>query len=175
MYFLHWILGLIHFIVFFSSSIYGFVSKRTFVDIMLLLGWTLTIVSWPFYNGECFLSYYVKKSQNKHYQAGQASMELSDLHIFLANETLSYYLLNVLAYLNLGSLGILFYRNNFPFILYFPFLLSTFMYITILRIEQKPFSTNKSVQEFQYVYTVLILYLFIMLVLHYFQLRISSP
>ena len=73
------LLGIAHFLFALFIGFYGIVTKKNKFDIFYIYGILLLVISWTFYDGECPITYYVKKSKNKNYIAGEDSNDLDEI------------------------------------------------------------------------------------------------
>lgn len=129
--------------ILFSSFLifYGLVFPKNRIDSLYLLLMFGTICSWTMVNGECLLSYYVKKLQDPDYVAGSKPLELDDFKEmdsmmgFLSNNVFTdlFKRLNVLTMINFVSIYLVMMRNGYGRGLTVGTLVAIMVYASVLR------------------------------------------
>ena len=115
-------------------GVYGFIFKKNRFDMLYLFYNLLVAISWSFYNGECVLTYWIKKYRNPKYVAGEESTNLEDMYLLIGSKEIVSIVMTIGVVLSPISFYIVFKRNQFPSFIYFPFCISFLMYNIILRI-----------------------------------------
>lgn len=116
------LIGLFHLLFAFFLSIYGFISTKNWFDKFYIYYNYLVLISWTFFNGECFITYMIKKYENPKYIAGTDSTDLSDMSYFIDKNIFSF-LLILFIILNTFSIFLVNRRNNY---------ISLYLSITVL-------------------------------------------
>ena len=127
------ILGIIHLFFAIIIGIYGFIFKKNKFDLLYLFYNFIVAISWSFYNGECILTYWIKKYRDPKYIAGVNPTDLEDMYLLLGSKELVYLIMTLGIVLSPFSFYIVFKRNHFPFYFYFPFCISFLLYNVLLR------------------------------------------
>jgi len=129
------IVGILHFLFATIIPFYGILCKKSWFDYIYILYTILVIISWTFYNGECMLTYYHKKQQNKNYNAGEDSTDLTDMNILFGSKEIVYYVITITIFLNTISEYIVLQRNQFSIYLYTTLPLFHIIYTMLLRTQ----------------------------------------
>ena len=128
------IIGTAHLFLAIFIGIYGFIFEKSWFDFVYLFYQLIVIFSWPFFNGECPLTYFIKKYRNPDYVMGEDSTDLEDMHLLFGSKTAVYLLMTVGILITPISYYIVFTRNHFPFYIYFPFCVSFLLYTFFPRV-----------------------------------------
>ena len=114
---------IVHVSMMLFMGVYAFVFKKSWFDYVYLAYTYLVLLHWTFLNGECIITYFFKKLENKHYIAG------SDVHrdeikvTFKGNETLIQLLIIIHNLLLMVNIYLVSKRNNISYTIYLPFIL----------------------------------------------------
>ena len=144
----NWI-GIIHVVSACLFSIYAFLFKRNRFDYVYLCVIYFLLLHWTFLNGECFLSYMIKKGKNPEYIAGQETGKNEMIELFKGNK----YLINLFRFIiNVVwtvSLYLVLVRNKFSPLYYVPFVLlfGSYKAITIYSIKFDKQNTFYIIQD----------------------------
>jgi hypothetical protein len=134
------IIGFFHIIATLCFAFYGFTKKNNF-DYYYVVCMFLLLLSWNFLQGECIITYVVKKIENPNYKLGADILNVTDIQsiLFFDYNTLILILLFI-NFLLIYSLGIVLYRNNYSqlfSILFFLFFVKYFVFIKILALKKR--------------------------------------
>lgn len=154
------ILGVVHLFIAMITGIYGFIFKKNKFDLLYIFYNLIVAVSWSFCNGECILTYWVKKYRNPEYIAGINPTDLEDMHLLLGFKEIVYIIITLGVMVLPVSFYIVCKRNNFPFYIYFPFCISFYLYNILLRFISLKKQSNlyNNVQNiFKVIFTTLFL------------------
>lgn len=157
-------IGLLHLIFALFISLYGFIFKKNSFDYIYILYICLVIVSWTFYNGECPLTYYIKKQQNNKYIAGKDSTDLTDMYLLFGSKKIVDGFIFVSIFLNAVSEYIVLKRNNYSFFIQTGFPLAHILYTMSLRIYSGNLYNNAAFLTIQDSFKALFI-LFLILIL----------
>jgi hypothetical protein len=113
------LVGLFHALFATFISLYGILIPKQQFDYIYILYALLVAVSWTFYNGECILTYYIKKYYNKTYKSGEEPSDLKDMYLLFGNKDIVDAVVNFFLVIYVISLGIVLYRNKFSKYVYF--------------------------------------------------------
>lgn len=161
------IIGILHLLFAIGISTYGiFFSKNMFDSIYIIFN-ILILISWTFYNGECFLTYYIKKMKDKTYIAGTESTDINDMYLAIGSKEIAYIFVTISVFLNMISLYLVLKRNSFPDFIYILLPIMHLLYTLSLRIQHTDLYKNKlflTFQEiFKYYFIVCFIYIFVFL------------
>lgn len=161
-------IGLLHILFTVFISFYAFITKKSWLDYVYIIYTFLIILSWTFYNGECFITYYYKKQDNTDYIAGEDCTNISDIDDLLFNsKELTFTIITISIFLLAISEFIVLKRNNFSKYLYFSFPLCEIIYTMLLRTQNKLYE-NKSflfLQDiFKFYFIISLLYILITII-----------
>jgi hypothetical protein len=123
-------------------------SKNSF-DFIYILYTILISISWTFYNGECPLTYYIKKINNDNYIAGTESTDIKDMYLVFGSKELVYYIITISLFMTSTSYYLVLKRNNYPNYIYILLPMMQLLYILSLRIQHKNLYKNKIFLLFQ--------------------------
>jgi hypothetical protein len=154
------ILGVVHFFFAVIMGIYGFIFRKNNFDLFYLFYNLIVAMSWSFYNGECILTYWIKKYRDPEYTAGVNPTDLADMYLLLGSKELVYLIMSLGIVSSPISFYIVFKRNHFPFYIYFPYCISFLLYNFLLRFIslKKQGNLYNNVQNiFKVIFTVLFL------------------
>jgi hypothetical protein len=152
------LVGFLHFIFFLFISIYGFAFKKNKFDYFYILLNMLIFLSWTFFEGECYISYYEKKKKNKDYVAGSNNQNVDDMFLWLGPEyeDIFYVLVRVLSIFGYISIYLVLKRNDYPNYIIYSYILMYLLYYVYLRIP----NISSFYQNFFKVYLIgLIIYI----------------
>lgn len=149
------IIGFLHFIFAIFISTYGLFIKKNKYDNLYLFYIILLIISWTFYNGECLISYYTKKNNDKDYVAGTETSDLQDIYEIFGKNSKNI-IDNIIIFSlmsNVISQYIVFSRNEYPDIISIsvPFIYIT--YCIMLRIK---YSNLNFIQDIYKIVSIII-------------------
>lgn len=137
------LIGVLHAFFALFISFYGLIFKKNWFDYIYLFYTIIVLISWTFYNGECVLTYLIKKNKDKNYIAGTESTDLKDMYLVFGSKEIVYFIVTILLFINVISLYLVLKRNNFPYFIYYPLPLFQLLYTISLRIEHKNLHKNK--------------------------------
>lgn len=132
--------GILHSIIPIIQSVYCFIFKRNWFDIVYIYILYIIYLHWSFFNGECIISYWHKKKMDSTYIAGQ-DVFMHDYSIFL-NYTTSYLFAVFTNIFAMYNLYIIFKRNKLPLQLVYTFIIITQVYFFGIRLFDKPYKNN---------------------------------
>jgi hypothetical protein len=154
------IIGFLHFIFAFFISMYGIIFKKNWFDIVFMYYSVLVILSWTFYNGECVLTYYIKKMENPNYIAGSQSTDLTDMYLLVGTKQSTKIIASIGLLLNAISLYIVFNRNGFSNIMSALIASIHLLYITVIRLAS---ISNQYFLIFQQMVKIFFIFILILL------------
>ena len=106
------IIGIVHIAFSILFSVYAFVFKKNWFDKYYLILSYLVFISWTFFDGECLVTYVVKKMENPDYVAGSESTDLTDMELHFDKKSFRAFL-NILGVLNIISIILVNRRNGY--------------------------------------------------------------
>jgi hypothetical protein len=136
-------IGLLHAFFAIFVSFYGIIFKKNWFDFIYIFYTIIVVISWTFYNGECLLTYLIKKNKDKNYIAGKESTDLTDMYLLFGSKEIIYFTVTISLFINMISLYLVLKRNNFPYFIYYPLPLFQLLYTISLRIDHKNLHKNK--------------------------------
>jgi hypothetical protein len=154
--------GVTHFLFSFFQAFYGILAKKSYFDQVYLFITILVAISWTFFTGECPVSYYYKKDKDKNYQAGDESIDLSDMN-FLSKDVLIC-VITLFCLMHAISIYIVMKRNNYPKYVYYSVPFMFIFYTLSLRLYSSNLRKSNvflAIQEFVKFYLILILVIFL--------------
>jgi 4-hydroxybenzoate polyprenyltransferase len=143
------IIGIIHFLFAMLVAFYGIIFKKNMFDFIYILYIFLVLISWTFYNGECVLTYVIKKIKDKNYIAGTESTDMHDMYLLFGSREIINLLLIIGTILGSISFYIVLKRNDYPNYIYYILPLLLLLYTSLLRINNKDIYKNKYFLVFQ--------------------------
>jgi hypothetical protein len=158
------LIGVLHTIYAVFISFYGLIFKKNWFDYIYLFFTIVVLISWTFYNGECVLTYLIKKNKDKNYIAGTESTDLTDMYLVFGSKEIVYFIVTISLFIHAISLYLVLKRNNYPYFIYYflPFL--QLLYTSSLRIEHKNLHKNNlfliSQEFFKYYFIINLIYIF---------------
>jgi hypothetical protein len=135
-------IGLLHAFFAIFVSFYAIIFKQNWFDFIYIFYTIIVLISWTFYNGECLLTYLIKKNKNKNYIAGTESTDLTDMYLLFGSKEIIYFIVTFLLFINALSLYLVLKRNNFPYFIYYLIPLFQLLYTISLRIQYKNLHKN---------------------------------
>ena len=156
-------LGFFH--VFFSVfvSLYGIFFKKSRLDYIYILYSVFVVVTWTFYNGECLVTYYIKKKENKNYNAGEESTDMKDMYLLFGSKNIVYAMVTFFVFVNSISVYIVLKRNNYPSFIYYSFPIVNIMYTLAIRISTFKLHENKIFLFFQEIVKVYVIFILLLI------------
>ena len=157
------IIGIFHLFFAIFMSLYGILFKKSFFDYFYIFYTILLLISWTMYNGECLLTYYIKKHLNNNYICGQDSTDLKDMYLLTGSKTLTYIFVFFTIFLNTLSEYIVLKRNNYPNYIYYGIPISHLIYNLMLRFfinnlyKNKLFLILKNIFKFYFIIMLILL------------------
>jgi hypothetical protein len=136
--------GLLHLFFSILISSYGILFKKSWLDYTYICYTVVVLISWTFFNGECALTYYIKKKANKNYIAGEESTDLKDMYLLFGSKNIAYYFITFFTFVSAISTYIVLKRNNYPRFIYYSLPLLSLLYTISLRISPKNLHENKT-------------------------------
>jgi len=136
------LIGTIHILYAVIMAFYGLIIKKNWFDYFYIYLTIFTVITWTFYNGECVLTYLIKKNKNKNYIAGTESTDLTDMYLLFGSKEIVYFIVTVSLFINAISLYLVLKRNNFPYFIYYLLPLFQLLYTISLRIQHKNLHKN---------------------------------
>jgi len=135
-------IGVLHTIYAIFIAFYGILFKKNWFDFIYIFLNIITLISWTFYNGECVLTYLIKKNKNKNYIAGTESTDLTDMYLLFGSKEIVYFIVTISLFINALSMYFVLKRNNFPYFIYYLLPLFQLLYTISLRIQHKNLYKN---------------------------------
>jgi len=110
------IIGLLHFLATLVINLYAFLFAKNRFDFAYILFMMSVVISWTFYNGECWISYYEKKKKDPEYVAGTLVDDLSDINELVGVKNAAFVRVYYLAMMCANALSLYFVllRNSYP-------------------------------------------------------------
>jgi hypothetical protein len=149
--------GLIHFIITLWATFHGLITNKNNFDKIYILYTIISFISWIYFDGYCFISYFYDENNNK------SPLELNDFYTLFDNKynNLIDNFLFINIFITALSLYIVLLRNNY---LKSFSLIICFMYIyyrLMLRISSLKIINNKIIIEY-YKAILIIIFFFIL-------------
>jgi hypothetical protein len=154
------LIGIAHFLFALFIALYGILTKKNSFDTYYIYGMILLVISWTFYDGECPITYYLKKSKNKEYVAGEDSNDLDEIFSsFNSNKNIVKKIIFISNFLEVYSLYIVSRRNHYPWYILNIVPLFTLIYLMLCRYIKQSYKSNifLSFQFIVKIYFVLVL------------------
>ena len=158
---LHKIIGILHLLFAIFISFYGFIFKKNWFDMIFIYYTLLVLISWTYFNGECCLTYYIKKNQNQNYIAGTESTDMKDMYLLFGSKEIAYVFVSITIIANITSEYIVLKRNgaaNYICVI-LPFM--HLLYTLLLRIYSYNLHTNKIFLFLQEIFKLFFIFLFL--------------
>ena len=152
--------GFLHILIGIFISLYGVLFKKSWFDYVYMLYAIIVMLSYVFLNGECCISYYIKKSKDKNYIPGKEPTDLKDMNLLFKNKFVVYFIILFINLFNLISEYIVFRRNNFSSLFYVGFPFAHLLYILSLRYF-KNIHKNKSFLFIQNIFKIIFIFYFL--------------
>jgi hypothetical protein len=127
---IHWI-----FSVFMALYAFMFRTKNGF-DYVYLYILMLVILSWTLFNGECVLSYFIKRDEDPTYEAGQATNEAGDLVLLRDYQEAINVVLFIGQFITCIGMYIVFTRNQVTPFISIPTVLTYILYKMVTRLNE---------------------------------------
>jgi hypothetical protein len=165
------IFGFTHLCIFMFLASYGLIFNKNKFDYVYLFCMILTILSWTCYNGECPVSYYIKKQKNQNYISGQNSNDLNDIYSIFGDKYKNYVytFLQIFILLLSISLYLVFKRNNFTNYIFYGLPFFNLVYILLLQIYSlNGVNNNKTFLFLQEIYK---LYIMVVIILIFIEVK----
>jgi hypothetical protein len=131
------IIGFVHLVWAIFISMYAFLIKKNSLDMAVIIYQVLVLMSWTFFNGECFLTYLIKRKNNGDYQAGEQSTDLEDMRHVIGNSKTLQFAQSFFVIVNAVSLYLVLKRNDFSWFIVLPLSLCMLVYPMSLRLKSK--------------------------------------
>lgn len=122
--------------------IYGFIFIKNWFDNFYIIILVLTTLSWTFYNGECLISYYSKKSKNKNYIAGEDISDLNDMYQNFFSRKFVDSTIYICSFVIIISEIIVLKRNNYNKYICYLFPILQLSYVIFLKIYKKIYQSK---------------------------------
>jgi hypothetical protein len=137
------IIGFVHLVWAIFISMYAFLIKKNSFDIAVIIYQVLVLLSWTFCNGECFLTYLIKRKNNADYQAGEKSTDLEDMRYVIGNAKILQFIQSLFVIINAVSVYLVLKRNDLPWFIVLPLSLCMLVYPMSLRLKSKNIHKNR--------------------------------
>jgi len=157
------IIGLAHLLFAIFIAFYGIVFKKMWFDYVYIIYAILVLISWTYYNGECPLTYYIKKQQDNSYIAGEESTDINDMYLLFGSKDIIYTIITITIIFNVISEFIVLKRNNYPAYIYFALPFFHFLYTLLLRTQSKLYENPTFLflqNGFRYIFIVVFIFVF---------------
>lgn len=112
-------IGTFHALFAIIISFYGILFRKSWFDVIFVIYTLIVLISWTFYNGDCFLTYYIKKYYNQNYVAGEDPTDLQDMYLLFGNKEMTYIIITITIVFNVISSFIVLKRNGFSSYIYY--------------------------------------------------------
>jgi hypothetical protein len=165
------LVGISHLIFAILVSMYGFVIKKNWFDKFYIYYNYLVFISWTLFDGECFVTYVVKKLENPNYVAGSESTDLSDMNMNFDKKIFRAFL-DIFVTLNIVSIFLVNRRNNYISMPLNMILVVTYLIYSLFlrKFMDKKFyyqsGLNKIFGWFQFFMRIFVIYLLVLTLLH---------
>lgn len=136
------IIGVLHIIFATLISFYGFIFKKSWFDYVFIFYNIIIVLSWTFYNGECLITYYIKKYYDNNYISGKDPTDLKDMYLLFGNKYYTFLIVSSTILINVLSEYIVLKRNGYSSFEYIGIPLSHLMYTIALRTFKKLYENN---------------------------------
>jgi hypothetical protein len=156
-------IGILHAVLAIFISFYGILFNKNRFDNIYILYTIIVLISWTFYNGECILTYFIKKNKNKDYIAGNESTDLKDMYLAFGSKEYAYFIITISIFINVISLYLVLKRNNYPYFIYYFVPFFHLLYALSMRIQPENLHKNKlfliSQEFFKYYFIINLIYI----------------
>lgn len=165
------IIGISHLIFAILVSMYGLVMNKNWFDKFYIYYNYLVFISWTLFDGECFVTYVIKKLENPNYVAGSDSTDLTDMNMNFDKKNFRNFL-DIFVTLNIISIFLVNRRNNYISMpLNMILVVTYFIYALFLRkfMDKKFYhqsGLNKVFGWFQFFMRIFVSYLLVVTLLH---------
>lgn len=157
------LIGALHAVYAILMAFYGILFKKNWFDYIYIFATIFTIITWTFYNGECVLTYLIKKNKDKNYIAGTESTDLQDMYLAFGSKEFAYFIVTISLFINAISLYLVLKRNNYPYFIYYLFPFFQVLYTSSLRIQHTNLHKNNlfliSQEIFKYYFIINLIYI----------------
>jgi hypothetical protein len=127
------VVGIGHLFFSILISIYAFVFRKNWFDKYYIIYNYLVYISWTFFDGECPLTYLIKKIEDPNYIAGSESTDLADMNLHFDKKSFRAFL-DIFVVLNILSIFLVNRRNGYiPVTLNIILVITYFLYALFLR------------------------------------------
>jgi len=109
-----YIIGTLHFIFSLLVSSYSFIFSKNLFDYIYIYYAFFVIISWSMCNGECIITYLIKRNDSPDYVPGRDVLNNDDMYIFPISNNTTNAILNILMMIWLFSIYIVMVRNKYP-------------------------------------------------------------
>jgi hypothetical protein len=130
---LNQVIGIFHALFAIAISFYGIIFRKSWFDVLFVLYTLIVLISWTFYNGDCPLTYYIKKDYNQNYVAGEDPTDLQDMYLVFGNKEIVYIIITIAVVFNVISSFIVLKRNGFSSYIYYGIPCFHLLYLISLR------------------------------------------
>jgi hypothetical protein len=154
--------GQIHFFIICILCFYGFFSpKKILFDYIYIYILLLILILWNLFNGECFITLFIKKLNNKNYINGSDLNNQADFSFLpISNDTINLILIIIYIF-TIFSMYIVLNRNNFPFI----YILSIIIVFILYKFFITIYENHHINSDFQYYQRIIFYILLIQLII----------
>jgi len=99
------IIGYIHLLLCIFKYTYGYIFPSILlIDSLYIILFAVIPLSWIFFNGECILSYFIKKYEDNNYKLGDEPSNYKDMSDLFPNNKIYSYYTNITTFIYIGSL-----------------------------------------------------------------------
>jgi len=161
-------IGIGHLIFAILISIYALIFKKNWWDKIYIIYNYLVFISWTYFNGECYITYVIKKMEDPNYVAGTESTDLTDMNSQFDKKSFRTFL-DIFVVLNIVSIFLVNQRNGYlPLSLNIILVITYFVYAIFLRkfMNKKlyyKYGLDKVFVWFQFAMRLFVAYLLILL------------
>ena len=161
--------SILHILIFIFTSFYVFIFPKNNFDFIYLFYSFTVILSWTLLNGECYITYLIKKIQDPNYVPGKNVMNNEDLYILPFPKNVINMWIDFIMVIWWVSIYYVFHRNKYPKIIPFILISCWVLYKIILGMYEHH-DTNK---KFHYYQSILFYILFFdFLYFMYYKFRV---
>lgn len=128
----NFIVGVLHTIITIFVCSYAFIFPKNNFDFIFIFYTLFIVTSWSSLNGECFITYLMKRKSDIHYIAGQNVHDNSDLYVYPISDKSANMLINIIMIIWWYGTYIVFRRNKYPHILALTFINTWIVYKLLL-------------------------------------------